>query len=103
MPFPFVARSLYDDLQRRYDVLFERYDRLKLAGATVPPEPKPGRVIQSGPTPEEAAARRMHDQLIDELASDIEKMPGIPPEVAKAEARRIREQALGASFNDPPV
>lgn len=95
MPFPFVPRSVYDDLSRRYDALMEKYDRLKLAGATAPPEPKAGRVVPPGPSPEALAGQRMHDSIVESIAKDIEGMPGVDPTIARAEAQRLRDAALG--------
>lgn len=78
-----------------YDRLFDAYEKLRLAGAAAPPEPRPAKVTTPGPTPEERAERRMHDQLVESLAKEIEKLPGVDPTLAKAEADRIRREALG--------
>lgn len=89
--FDSVPRQLYTDLQQRYDALLEKYHLLKMAGASLPPEPKPGRVVPAGPGPEEQAHRRM----VEDIAKEVEAMAGVPPAVAKAEAKRIRDAVFG--------
>lgn len=113
MPFPFVPRSLYDEMQRtlrfalddknrelasvhaRLQDLTEKYHALRLAGASAPVEPKVGRVVQPGPSPEALAGQRMHEEIVENLAKDIERMPGVDPTIARAEAQRLRDAALG--------
>lgn len=73
MPFPFVSRSVYDDLQRRYDALFEKYDALRMAGAV----PTPPRAQPTGPSPEAIAAQRRHMEQIQQLAKEIATDPRV--------------------------
>jgi hypothetical protein len=93
--FDSVPRDLYDRKCAEYDALLEKYHALKLAGAALPPEPKPGRVVEPRLDPEAVAAQRMHDELIERLSADLEHAAGVDPALAKAEAARIREQAFG--------
>lgn len=105
-----VPRADYDALQTRYDALHDRYDKLvdklvlmKRKGYETPMEAKQARVIPSGPSADELAMKRVHDALINELADDIAAIPGIDPKVARAEAQRLRDVALGGALGEPPV
>lgn len=108
--FDSIPREVYDrekdradKAEARVDYLTKQLVALKKKGFELPHEAKPSRIIPAGPTPEESATKRMHDQLIENLAQDIEAMPGIPKDVAFAEAKRIRETALGGSVGEPFV
>lgn len=90
-----VPRSLYDQKCAEYTALLDKYHALKQTGAVLPPEPKAGRVVPPGPSPEAIAAKKMHDQVVEEIAADLERMPGIDPALARAEAKRLREAAFG--------
>lgn len=98
-----VPLSLYNQKCRDFDALLEKYHALKTLGASLPAEPKQGRVVSSGPTPEESAEKRFHDSLIEGLAKDIESMPGVSPELAKREAKRLRDLAIGGSIMEGPA
>jgi hypothetical protein len=101
--FDSVPRHVYDRKCAEYDTLFAAYEKLKLAGAVAPAEPRQGRVVPAGPTSEEMASKRMHDSMIEGLAKDIEGLPGVSPAVAKREAERLRALAVGGSIMEPPV
>lgn len=108
MRSPWIARDLYDELQARFDTLLDRHQKLvqqmlamKRKGFEQRADAKPGRVISGGPTAEEAASKRMHDQMVNELADQIASMPGVDPKFARAEAERLRGVALGGSVGEP--
>jgi hypothetical protein len=98
-----VPLSLYNQKCRDFDALLDKYHALKTQGASLPAEPKQGRVVSSGPTPEESAEKRMHDRMLEDIAKDLEKLPGVSKDVARREAAKLREIALGGSIMEGPA
>lgn len=98
-----VPVSLYAQKCADFDALLDKYHALKLAGAIAPPEPKPGRVVQAGPTADEAAHARMVTEIVESGAKELAKARDISLEAARAEIAGLRGLAIGGSMMDPPV
>lgn len=98
-----VSLALYERKCDDYNDLVEKYHALKLAGATPPAEPKPGRVVQAAPDADEMAELRLREHLLDEGAKQFAKARGIPVEQARAALAESLNVGLGGSVMDPPV
>lgn len=99
---PTVPRDVYDREKDRADKAEERADyllrqlvSLKKKGFEAPAEPRQGRVVPPKADADSAAAKRMHTDLVERMAEDIENLEGVPKDVARAEAERMRKAALG--------
>lgn len=102
-----IERARNADLQAKYDKLVQQMVSLKRKGYELPTEAKQGRVVQSGPSPEEAATRRMHDQMVEGIiettAQQVAKTRGVSLAVARAEIESLRDAAMGGSITEPPI
>lgn len=91
-----VPRSVYDDLQTRYDQLLEKYHALKLAGAVTPA--KPATAVQPEPSPEERARRQAEEDYTQNVVRHL-----MTQGASELEARVIAADLRRAAMDLSPV